>query len=89
MSATAKLPPPSKIEKHIDSLSSVERGELAEELSGQIQRLVWNWGYMESRYGSGCGDQGHRSAVKNANRVLRQVRKAMGYTYPERGEIHV
>ena len=86
MQAATKLPPPAKIEEHIDRLSSFE---LADELSGQIQRLVWNWAYADARRDRDNSWNAHRSAVKNANRVLKLVRKAMGFTYPERGEIHV
>jgi len=37
--------------------------------------------YLDQRYGSGCGDQGHADAVKAQNRVAAKIRKALGYTY--------
>lgn len=45
-------------------------------------------GYISARAGtSGCGAQDHPTAVKYCNRRLVRVRRAMGYTYPNRGQI--
>lgn len=39
--------------------------------------------YVETRYGMGCGDQGHQAAVKTSNRTVAKVRRALGFTYPK------
>jgi hypothetical protein len=39
-------------------------------------------GYLDGRYGHGCGDQGHKDAVKMSNRLLNKVRKALGFIFP-------
>jgi hypothetical protein len=33
---------------------------------------------------TGCGDQGHEDSVKEANKALTRIRKALGFNYPER-----
>ncbi len=38
--------------------------------------------YVMMRHGCGCGDQGHDKAVKEAGKVTKKVRKALGYSYP-------
>ncbi len=38
--------------------------------------------YIGMRHGHGCGDQGHEDADDEAKKVLKGVRKAMGYSYP-------
>lgn len=61
------------------------RVDLIRDLESLIQRASMLSGYLEMRYGSGCGDQGHDDAVKESNRRLKAVRKALGFTYPAKG----
>lgn len=49
------------------------------QLQAMVQRLARFTAYMEARYGTGCGDQGHPVAVKAANKCVAGVRKALGY----------
>lgn len=52
------------------------------QLDGMIQALVRFRAYLDERYGHGCGDQGHASAVQNQNTIVAKVRKAMGFSIP-------
>jgi hypothetical protein len=36
--------------------------------------------YLGQRHGYGCGDQGHDQAVRESNKVVANVRRALGYT---------
>lgn len=38
--------------------------------------------YLSYRGAAGCGDHGHEPAKKAADKKLRRVRKALGYSYP-------
>ena len=40
--------------------------------------------YIGQREGHGCGDQSHEAAVKESNKVVAKVRRALGYnvTHP-------
>jgi len=58
--------------------------DIASDLSGLIQRAALLYEYVEHRWNTGCGDQGHEDSVKEANKALTRVRKALGFTYPER-----
>jgi hypothetical protein len=66
----------------IDEMPSSARGELARELDSIVQAAAFAFGYVDHRYGNGCGDQGDVDSMKNARRKLKQVRKVLGYTYP-------
>lgn len=60
-----------------------DRGELANTihtLDNIIMALVRFREYLDMRYGAGCGDQGHTSAVKSSNKVVNNVRRVLGYT---------
>lgn len=41
--------------------------------------------YLERRGGGAGGDQGHEDASRQANRRLVQVRRVLGYSYPQTG----
>lgn len=43
--------------------------------------------YIEQRDGAGCGDQGHEAAVKAQNKLATKVRRALGFTFPEKGNV--
>jgi len=55
-------------EKTVDGLSISERGELSRKLEGISARAAVLAGYLDERHGYGCGDQGHKKAVRRANR---------------------
>jgi hypothetical protein len=80
---------PVDFEQAIDGLTGPERGKLADEAYGLLQGLAWAAGYVDRRYGAGCGDQGHTDAVKYANKLKAGVRKVLGYSYPKSSEINV
>lgn len=81
--------PKAKYREVFDNMPSKERGELERELDNIAQAAAWAYGYAEQRYGSGCGDQGHEDAVKEANKTLAGVRKVLGYTYPKNSAVNV
>jgi len=56
-------------------------------LDALIEKATRLRGYLDGRYGHGCGDQGHGSAVKESNRLVVKVRRALGFTFPERGAL--
>lgn len=56
--------------------------ELEEKVSRAMQDLAWAQGYLMSRGAAGCGDPGHDEATKEAEKHLKKVRKAMGFTMP-------
>jgi hypothetical protein len=55
-------------------------GEAISELDAAIIHLTRLRGYLDGRYGHGCGDQGHADSVKSSNKLVAKVRKALGYT---------
>lgn len=79
---------PSKLKAYCDKRSGPELGALSDALDGLIQHAAWIGGYIDMRHGNGCGDQGHKFAVREANTRLAKIRKALGYTSPRR-DIHV
>lgn len=52
-------------------------------LDSLIERAARLRGYLDGRYGHGCGDQGHADAVKMSNALAAKVRKALGFTYKD------
>ena len=70
---------PADFERLADQLDEQEREWLTDELM-QIAigagRLA---GYMNHRSGFGCGDQGHKAAVRNCNTVVKKIRKTLGF----------
>ena len=65
-------------------MESADLDLVARDLEGIAAHCALRAAYLAMRHGCGCGDQGHKSAVKDANKVYRQVRKALGYniTHP-------
>ena len=71
---------PVEWEKVVDRMKSADRNELVTKLEGIAHRAALLAGYVDARYGNGCGDQGHKSAVKSANKAGNIVWcKAFGY----------
>ena len=72
--------PPVEWKKIVDRMNSSDRNELVTELEGLSHRAAMLAGYVDARYGNGLGDQGHKSAVKSANKAGNIVWcKAFGY----------
>lgn len=71
--------PPVKLQAAVDKMSGAQRGELCKELEALASAAAAYAGYVDMRYGNGCGDQGHDDAVTEFNRVRKGVRKTMGY----------
>lgn len=80
---------PVGLQAKADAMTASDRGRLGEQLQTVAITAAWRSAYLDARYGSGCGDQGHDDAVKAAYRVSIALRKAFGFTYPERGAINV
>lgn len=74
--------PPATWDKTVTSLSDNEKADLFSELDAMAQRSAMLAAYIALRINT---DNGHDAAVKAANKKLAQVRKALGYTYPESG----
>jgi len=56
--------------------------EVIRRLDDHMQHCARLRGYLDARYGSGCGDQGHETGVKWSNALVKKVRKALGFTLP-------
>lgn len=54
--------------------------EAVNDLDGMIVQLSRFREYLEQRGGTGCGDQGHKSAVKAQNKMAAAIRRALGFT---------
>jgi hypothetical protein len=71
---------PIEWEVNADALSETARDEIRRRLEGIAERAASLARYMDTRAGSGCGDQGHKAAVKAANKVGRILWvKGFGY----------
>ncbi len=64
-------------DKNKKFLQGIER-----ELNALSQTSAYYGEYISMRHGNGCGDQGNESARKEADKVVKKVRKALGYSYP-------
>ena len=74
--------PPFKWEETVDEMTEEERSDMARQLNGLACRAVELGSYIEKRYGYGCGDQGHKSAVKYCNKRGKKVWvDVMGYNF--------
>ena len=71
---------PMNYEKKVDRMTKREREDLRRMMEGIAEKAAFLAGYLDMRHGAGCGDQGHTSAVKRANRNGRITwMKAFGY----------
>lgn len=73
--------PQNRVAELIDPYTDVERQRVDTELRELIQNAAWRSGYVAARCSIG-GDQGHERAVKDAERLVKRVRKVLGYSYP-------
>ncbi len=62
----------------IDAMPIGDRGELAYRLERICINAAAAAGYVEERFGSGSGDQGHKDAVKESHKFRDRVRKVLG-----------
>ena len=68
------------LDKIASGMSSEELHETVRELEAISLNAGQKARYFDERYGGGCGDQGHDSAVKALNRAGRMVwRRVFGY----------
>jgi hypothetical protein len=61
----------------MDNLQEMER-----ECDALIQRASLLSTYLGARGADGCGDHGHEVALRYAQKQVKRIRKAIGYTYP-------
>jgi len=67
-------------EKIADEMASKDMEVMVKELESIAERAGELAGYFDMRHGYGCGDQGHKVAVKNMHRVGKLIHcKAFGY----------
>jgi hypothetical protein len=60
--------------------------QICSEIDTTMQRSAMLRAYLETRLGlDGTGAHPHKDGVKEANRLLVKIRRALGYTYPKRG----
>ena len=59
-----------------------ERSKAASDLAKWSSLFAYLAEYLENRGGGDFEDQGHEAAVAAANKRLKRVRKALGYTSP-------
>lgn len=69
------------VEKQCTQLLAIN---LPVEIDHLIQHLALLSAYVEERYYTGCGEQSHEDACKAANKQLKKVRAALGYSYPDK-----
>jgi hypothetical protein len=70
------------LNKLCDEMPTPGISELEEMTSDLMQKLAFAQGYLMSRGAAGCGDSGHEEAMKEGQKHLKKVRKAMGFTAP-------
>ena len=78
---------PINFDAAVSVMSSEQKHDLEHWLDGVCERAALLSGYLDARGNTGCGDNGHAEGVKYGNRKLVAVRKALGYTYPNRGRV--
>lgn len=67
-------------EKTVDRIKSQDRDTLRRELEGIAERAGILAGYLDERHGYGCGDRGHKAAMKRANKNGKLIwMKVFGY----------
>lgn len=71
------------LQETVNPMTMEGRRKIIDELDAVIQRAARIRGYVDMRYGSGCGDQGHVAGVKESNKLVNKIRKALGFTYPK------
>ncbi len=80
---------PVQMRDFVDNLKPTQLADLSTVMRIHFTDVAWRLGYLSARYDAGGGDQGHEKGVKSANKQLRAARKALGFAYPNAGEINV
>lgn len=76
--------PPASYEATIDAMKEVERLLLMGELGYVLRRSAFAYGYATIRYSTTRpNDTGHEDAVKYANKLIKNVRRTVGRTFPD------
>lgn len=71
---------PVDFQKYVEEMQKEDLDETRRLLEGIAERCAFLAGYLDERYGYGCGDQGHEKAVKTGNKHSRAVwMKVFGY----------
>jgi hypothetical protein len=70
------------IARFCDDVAPSELQNMEREASSAAQNAAWISAYIGMRGANGYGDSGHERASAEANKQLKTVRKAMGYSYP-------
>jgi len=66
--------------KAVDRIPTEDRDKLRRELEEIAERAAMLAGYLDERHGYGCGDRGHKLALKHANRIGKLIwMKGFGY----------
>jgi hypothetical protein len=65
-------------------ISSSDLSEISDTLTMRATLFAELATYLDNRGGAGCGDSGHEKAYAKAQKKRVVVRKALGYTYPNR-----
>ena len=67
-----------------DSANRAKLQTLEQTLEGIATGAARLAAYLGQRHGYGCGDQGHDRAVRESNKVVAKVRRALGFhvTHP-------
>jgi hypothetical protein len=66
-------------------MTDSERRFVVEALGSCCQRAGQLHAYIEHRFCTGCGDQGHEDSSKIATKAVIDIRRALGYGYPSSG----
>jgi len=71
---------PVEWETTVNKMNNHDREELRSQFAHIAKVAAMLEGYLDERYGYGCGDQGHERAMKTANKNGKQVwMKVFGY----------
>jgi len=69
-------------DKWVTRLTDIEKQALERTMfHAAVNFAVWSE-YMSYRGAAGCGDCGHDSAIKAAEKMRKRVRKVFGHAYP-------
>lgn len=71
--------PPIAWQAEVDKMKDGNKQEVSRWLDGVIERAARLQGYLDGRGAIGCGDGGHDAGVKESNRNVAKVRKALGF----------
>ncbi len=70
---------PCDFEEEAGRLSMDERKGLMDNMERIAIVAAIQAGYLSNRYGYGCGDQGHRNGMRQAESNRKRIRRVFGY----------